>query len=53
MNSPLFFYFKTSYANGTSPVTTKETIKNAVVKGYITEAEYQEITGESYTATAV
>lgn len=48
MNSPLFFYFKVSYANGTSPVTTKETLKNAVVKEYITELEYQEITGEEY-----
>lgn len=49
MNSPLYFYFKTSYANGTSPVTTKETLKNAVTKGYITEIEYQEITGEPFT----
>lgn len=50
MNSPLFFYFKVSYANGTSPVTTKETLKNAVGKIYITEAEFKEITGEDYVA---
>lgn len=48
MYSPLFFYFKTSYADGNSPVTTKETLRNAVTKGYITEAEYQEITNEPY-----
>jgi hypothetical protein len=52
MNSPLFFYFKTAYANGTSPVTTKDTLKNAVVKGYITSGEYQEITGEEYVTAA-
>lgn len=51
MNSPLFFYFKTAYADGNSTVTTKETLKNAVVKRYITEAEYKEITGEDYVAT--
>jgi hypothetical protein len=50
MNSPLFFYFKTAYANGTSPVTTKDTLKNAVVKGYITEDEYLQITGEAYAS---
>ena len=48
MNSPLFLYFKTSYANGTSPVTTKETLKNAVNKGYLAQQEYKEITGEEY-----
>ena len=29
---------------------TKEMVANAVVKGRITEAEYQEITGDTYTA---
>lgn len=48
MNSRLYMYFKISYANGTSPVTTKDTLKNAVVKGYITGSEYKEITGEDY-----
>ncbi|MFO1444068.1 XkdX family protein [Bacillus sp. Bva_UNVM-123] len=50
MNSPLFFYFKTAYAIGTSPVTTKDTLKNAVAKGYITEDEYRQITGDTYAA---
>lgn len=49
MNNPLFLYFKTSYSNGISPVTTKTTLKKAVVKGYITETEYFEITSEEYT----
>lgn len=50
MNSPLFFYFKVCYAGGTSPVTTMQTLKNAVSKKYITEAEYKDITDEPYTA---
>lgn len=50
MNSPLFFYFKTSYADGASSITTKETIKNAVVKEYLTTDEFKTITGEEYVA---
>lgn len=49
MRNPFFFYFKISYANGTSPVTTKQTLKNAVVKEYISTDEYKEIVGEEYT----
>ncbi|MDC3412514.1 XkdX family protein [Terrihalobacillus insolitus] len=48
--SPLFNYFKSAYSDGNSKVTTKSTLKNAVTKGYITESEYQQITGEEYVA---
>lgn len=48
MKSSLFFYFKTSYDNGKSTITTKETLKNAIIKGYITDNEYYEITKEYY-----
>lgn len=47
--SAFFIYFKVSYMDGKSPVTTKQTLKNAVGKNYITEEEYKEITGEVYT----
>lgn len=50
MRSALYFYFKTSYNEGKSNITTKETLKNAVVKRYITEEEYKEITGIDYEA---
>lgn len=29
---------------------SKQMVKNAVIKGVITEAEYEEITGEAYEA---
>lgn len=50
MKSPLFMYFKVCYADGTSPITTKQTLINAVGKRYITDGEYREITGEDYNA---
>lgn len=37
-----FDFFNIQYAHGLS----KERLKNAVAKGYITDAEYKEITGE-------
>lgn len=33
-----------------SGLWNKEMVRNAVVKGWITAAEYEEITGEVYTA---
>ena len=33
-----------------SGVWNESKVKNAVVKGYITEAEYKEITGKTYKA---
>lgn len=29
---------------------TKKTLKNAVIRGWLTEEEYQDITGEKYEA---
>jgi len=49
--SSLYNYFESSYDDGESKVTTKETLKNAVGKGYLTETEYETITGEAYTTS--
>lgn len=46
--SPLYNYFKNAYDDGKSAVTTKDTLKNAATKAYITADEYQLITGEAY-----
>jgi len=53
MKSPLFSYFKVCYSNGTSTITTKETLRNAVTKSYITEPEFEDITGDKYAASAL
>ena len=42
-------YYNTFKANG-SRMWTITMVKNAVVKGWITVEEYQEITGEEYEA---
>lgn len=45
MHSKKFEKVKAYYDRG---VWTKDMVKNAVIKGWITEAEYGEITGEPY-----
>lgn len=46
-HSAKFEKVKHYYDNG---LWSKTRVKNAVVKGWITEAEYEEITGEPYEA---
>ena len=46
-HSPKFELVKGYYDSG---AWGKKAVKNAVVKGWITAAEYQEITGEKYSA---
>ena len=46
-HSAKFEKVKHYYDNG---FWSKTRVKNAVVKGWITEAEYKEITGEPYEA---
>lgn len=43
--SPKFNRVKRYYDNG---LWNKEMVHNAVIKGWITEAEYEEIVGEPY-----
>ncbi len=47
MASKKYSSIKTYYALGS---WSKETVKKAVVKGWITEEEYESITGEAYEA---
>lgn len=42
MHSPMFEKIKNFYIKG---LWTKEMVHNAVIKGFITEAEYEEIVG--------
>lgn len=46
-HSPMFEDIKNWYEAG---VWKKKAVRNAVKKGWITEAEYEEITGEVYSA---
>lgn len=46
-HSPKFAKVKAYYDNG---LWNKAMVRNAVVKGWITLAEYAEITGEVYSA---
>ena len=46
-HSPKFELVKQYYDNG---IWKKPAVKNAVKKGWITEAEYEEIVGEPYEA---
>jgi len=45
MHSPKFDKVKEYYDSGLWSI---EKVRNAVVKGWITEAEFKEITGEDY-----
>lgn len=44
--SKKFAFVKSAYERGT---WNKAMVRNAVVKGWITAAEYEEITGEAYS----
>lgn len=44
-HSPRYYDVKEYYENG---YWKKKAVRNAVVKGWITTAEYEEITGEVY-----
>jgi len=46
-HSPKFEMVKGFYDSG---LWSKKAVRNAVKKGWITEAEYEEITGEVYAA---
>ena len=46
-HSPKFEMVKGFYDSG---LWSKKAVRNAVKKGWITEAEYEEITGEVYSA---
>ena len=46
-HSARFYDIKAWYEAG---IWKKKAVKNAVVKGWITAAEYEEITGEPYEA---
>ncbi len=46
-HSPKFELVKAYYDSGK---WSKKAVRNAVVKGWITAAEYEEITGEVYAA---
>jgi len=47
VHSPKFELVKGYYDSGK---WSKKAVKNAVVRGWITAAEYEEITGEAYEA---